>query len=207
VMTPCEEIRTAEATGAVFITFGGDGAQIVADAASRGWAASRHGIYFVDGNRRPELFAAPASRAAFEGAVGTVPTGPDDQSAAGARLRAFQVDFAARYARSVPTNGENHYDSAYLAAIAIEIAGTADSGPAIRDAMGQTASGAEIPAGDWAALRAAIASQRQVDYQGASGDVDLDVTSGEPLPPYYVRLWTLDGGQIEDREVVTVSEP
>ena len=207
VMIPCEPVRTAEASGAVFVTFGGDGAQIVADAAARGWDASRHGIFFVDGNRRLDVFSSPASRAAFEGSLGTAPTGPDDQSAAGARLRAFQEAFDARYMRAVQTNGENHYDSAYLAAIAIEIAGTDDSGPAIRDAMGQTGSGAEIPAGDWAALRAAIANQGQVDYQGASGDVDLDVTSGEPLPPYYVRLWTLEQGQIEDREVVTVSEP
>jgi branched-chain amino acid transport system substrate-binding protein len=201
-MVPCEPARTGPAGGVVFVTFEGDGRVILADAAVRGWSAASHGIYLVDGNRRPELFAALGDASAFEGATGTAPTGPDPSTGAGTRLRAFQDRFLARYGREAATNGENHYDSLYLAALAIEIAGVTD-GDAIRDAVALTSEGDAIATGDWAALRAAVA-QGGVDYQGASGEVDLDPVTGDPLPPYYVRLWTLSRGAIVDLEVVTV---
>jgi ABC-type branched-subunit amino acid transport system substrate-binding protein len=197
-------VLAATAPGIVFVTFESDGALLLDAAAGRGWSA-RDGAFFVDGNRRAELFSALRQPAAFEGATGTAPSGPPPDSSAGPRLASFEARFMARYQRGPATNAENHYDAAYLAALAIELAGSADEPEAIRDAIGRTTGGAPVLAGDWAGARAVIASHGQLDYQGASGEVDLDPGTGELLPPYYVRLWTVDHQLIVDREFVTIA--
>jgi len=206
VMDVCAPALEGTKPGAVFVTFEGDGQAILEQAALQ-WDAARHGIFLVDGNRSANLFSALGARvAAFEGALGTAPSGPDPRSSAGPRLAAFLSRFNNKYRRPPSTNAENHYDAAYLAALAIELAGGADSTEAIRDAVGSTGAGSAIGAGDWAALRAAVATQGQVDYQGASGELNFDIASGELLPPYYVQLWTIRDGQITDLEVLTVTE-
>ena len=180
----------------MFVTFEGDGALILADAAARGWDAVRHGIFFVDGNRRPELFAALASRAAFGARSARADGDPTRRATPGPAETVPgkllpPLHPASRNQRREPLRQR------VPVRLAIEIAGHRRGRLGDRDAMGQTASGAEIPAGDAASLRAAIASQQQVNYLGASGDVDLDCHFREPLPPYYVSA--LDPRSRRDR--------
>jgi branched-chain amino acid transport system substrate-binding protein len=213
VMPRCDELRSQGAdAGIVFITFEGDGKLILDDAAESGWTANDHPVFFVDGNRRQELFSGlkQANRNAFNGALGTAPSGPElDDGILGQRRRAFQERFMAMHDGIAPgTFAENEYDTAYLAAIAIELAGSPDDREAIRDAMNRTSAGPAMAAGDWAGIRAAIAAYGQIDYLGASGDVGLDPDSGELLPPYYIRKWTInDDGKIVDQDVETVTGP
>jgi ABC-type branched-subunit amino acid transport system substrate-binding protein len=212
VMPECDVIRSNPEAGAVFITFVSDGIPILNDAARIGWNAVDHGIFFVDGNRHQELFDGleQSRRSAFFGAVGTAASAPElDDTPSGQRRAAFQARFMARHPGETPgTFAENDYDTAYLAAIAIELAGSVDDRTAIRDAVNLTSAGPAVAAGDWAGIRAAIAAYGQIDYLGASGDVSLDPDNGELLPPYYIRQWRInENGQIEDDDVVTVTGP
>jgi len=201
VMDACEPVRAQPEPGVVFITFQADGRLILDDAAARGWTTATQKI-FLCGNRNQTVFDALSRAEAFEGAIGTTNTGPDAAGVAGARRAAFRERFLAAHGHASAPYGENHYDATYLAAMAIEIAGAADD----RAAMTRTAAGAEGDAGDWAALRAAIAADGEANYRGASGEVDLDA-SGELRPPYYVGLWTIHDGMIVDTEVVTIEAP
>jgi len=206
VMAPCDRVRAESNPGVVFITFQGDGRVILDDAAQRGWDATTHRLFLVDGNQSQELFDGLAHADAFDGAIGTVPSGPGPESLAGQRRLAFEGRFTAKYQRVVAGQSENHYDAAYLAMLAIEIAGTADDRDATRDAVARTARGAGVDAGDWAGLRAAIAGHGQVDYRGASGEADLEPISGELLPPYYIAVWTIRSGRIQTERVVEITE-
>jgi branched-chain amino acid transport system substrate-binding protein len=208
VMDACESIREQPNSGVVFITFQADGRLIMDDAAARGWNTTTHRIFLVDGNRRIQLFEALANRAAFSGAIGTASASPEPETAAGGRLIAFRQRFMQRYGRMVGGFGANHYDTVYLAALSIELAGTADDRTAVRDGIYHSSAGRQELCNDWPGIRAAIAADAQVDYLGASGDVDLDltrgITGGDLLPPFYIQIWAFDGNQIVEREVVTV---
>ncbi len=67
------------------------------------------------------------------------------------------------------------YDAAFLIALAIEKAGAADRGKigaALRSVAGPP--GTVIRPGEWAKAKAALAGGGDVNYEGASGNVDLD---------------------------------
>ena len=204
VMDACDPVLAVPDPGVVFVTFAGDGRLILDSAAAHGWSTASQRIFIV-GNRQQPMFDALSHIDAFEHAICTAASGPDPQSTAGLRRQRFLDRFHARFDHPPTTYAESHYDSAYLAAVAIEIAGSTDDRRAIRDALGLTSAGPVVGAGDWAGLRAAIAQHGQVDYTGASGEVNIDLDYGELLPPYYVRLWTLEDGQIVDQDVVTVT--
>ena len=67
------------------------------------------------------------------------------------------------------------YDAAFLMALAIEKAGSADRGK-IGKALRAVASGPGevIRPGEWKKAKAALAAGRDVNYEGASGNVDFD---------------------------------
>ncbi len=67
------------------------------------------------------------------------------------------------------------YDASFLMALAIEKAGSADRGK-IGDALRSVATppGEVIRPGEWAKAKAILASGGDVNYEGASGNVDLD---------------------------------
>lgn len=88
-----------------------------------------------------------------------------------------------------PTYHTNNFDAAFLLALAIEQAGSA-TGPAIRDALPLVSSGG-IPygPGEFAEAVAAIRAGEDIDYVGASGEVDLD-ENGDVSAPY--TIWRYD---------------
>jgi branched-chain amino acid transport system substrate-binding protein len=87
----------------------------------------------------------------------------------------------------------NAYDALHLIAAAIE----ANRSPAglVAALPGVSSGGAKFGPGQWQELSAAIRAGLDVDYQGASGSVDLDV-HGDVVAPY--DIWRIDGsGQIQ----------
>jgi len=209
VMDPCEPMRGEANPAVVFITYLDDGRYIMQTAADLGWTAvapdGKKQIFLVDANKADQLFQAmsPAQRAAFVSAIGTASTGAD--AARYEPRAAFETRFKDKYGYVSVVDAPNHYDALYLAAAAIQSAGSLDDRPAIARAMASTATGADVEAGDWAAIAATIDTYRQCNYQGASGPVDLDV-NGELRPPYYVTLWTVDeAGHVVDTSTVTIN--
>jgi branched-chain amino acid transport system substrate-binding protein len=85
------------------------------------------------------------------------------------------------------------YDAAFLMALAIEKAGTADRGKisaALRSVSAPP--GVVIRPGEWAKAKAALAGGGDVNYEGASGNVDLD-SNGDVSGIYSVNTIGADG--------------
>jgi len=207
VLAPCEPQVSQSSPGIVFITFEGDGVFLMDDAVKRGWSTRNAKVFLVDGNKAQRIYEALDNRGALEGALGTAPSGPDPSKPGGEQQRDFRLRFSEAYHRTPGVHSETNYDATYLAAIAIAVAGDGASPEEIRDAMALTKVGTKAPAGDWAKIRQIIEEEGQIDFQGASGHADLDPVSGELLPPYYITVWTLRGGQIETVRVETVTQP
>jgi branched-chain amino acid transport system substrate-binding protein len=88
----------------------------------------------------------------------------------------------------------NSFDAVFLLALAIEQAGTWSDGPAIRDALGAISSGGErYGPGSYTDAIAAIRAGEDIDYVGASGEVDFD-EHGDVVGPY--ALWSVRDGSI-----------
>lgn len=89
---------------------------------------------------------------------------------------------------------DNNYDAAYLIALAAQKAGTA-TGQAIKDNIRSVANppGTKIFPGEWSKALTEIAAGRDIDYEGASGAVNLD-EFGDPLSAYIV--WGVDAAGV-----------
>jgi branched-chain amino acid transport system substrate-binding protein len=158
-----------------------------------------------DGPRDPQLLTLVTNAKALEGAQGTAPGGPDVASHAGDPFRGFQQRYAARYGRPPNLFAEIAYDAVYIAAIAIEAAGTDDPN-AVVVALPKAQSGAPGTAGDWKTISGAIHGGGQVNYSGASGGCKFDA-KGDLLPPYYYSIWTISGGTISTTRTETCLDP
>jgi neutral amino acid transport system substrate-binding protein len=81
---------------------------------------------------------------------------------------------------------DNNYDAAYLVALAAQAAGRA-TGDGIRSKLRDVANppGTQIFTGEWAKARDEIAAGRDIDYEGASGSVNID-EFGDPFSGYVV---------------------
>jgi len=173
----------------LMIVYPVEGAQMVRDI-NTNFAGADAFLYFTDPAANQEFIDGAGGQTAFSGAhLGTAPssTGPNYEG------------FATRYsaANSGETPGifqSNAYDAVYLLALAIEKAGAA-TGQGIRDALTDVSAGGTVFGPDeFAAARDAIAAGTDIDYQGASGEVDLDA-NGDTVAPY--ALWKVEGGAIE----------
>ena len=93
----------------------------------------------------------------------------------------------------------NMYDAAILAALAIVQAGTTTDGVMIRDALYKVSKGGTAygPAQIGDAIQAILAGQ-DIDYKGASGNVDLD-DNGNTISDYIV--WKVVNGKYADPPV------
>lgn len=204
VMAPCADVRDTAGTGVLFLTFVDDGA-LVLDAAERhGWSPARHKFFFGDGIYDPDLLRKVRNPAFLEGALGTAASGPDPGTPVGARARAFEDKYRARFGRAPAPFAANIYDAAYVAAAAVELAGDATDKEKVASAIRQLSSGPEAEAGAWATIRARLAEQGRIDYQGASGNVDFDPATGDVQPPNFIAVWTVRDGALARVRIDTV---
>ncbi len=92
-----------------------------------------------------------------------------------ASYKAFADAFTKAGYDPVAPYAAHGYDAAFLMALAIEKAGSADRGKisaALRSVAGPP--GTVIRPGEWAKAKAALAGGGDVNYEGASGNVDFD---------------------------------
>ena len=85
------------------------------------------------------------------------------------------------------------YDASFLLALAIEKAGSADRsaiGAALREVANEP--GTVIRPGEWEKAKAAIAAGEDINYEGASGNVDFD-EAGDVGGIYSVNTIGADG--------------
>ena len=89
--------------------------------------------------------------------------------------KAFADAFEATGNDPVAPYAAHGYDASFLIALAIEKAGSADRaaiGPALREVANEP--GTVIRPGEWEKAKAAIAAGEDINYEGASGNVDFD---------------------------------
>ena len=148
---------------------------------------------FVDGVKGADWIDAIDGWTALEGTHGTAPGGPDRPEKAvfeQAYLSAFG------YPVSHPFMAE-HYDAAVLIALAAAKAGTTTDSAAIRDALRDVANapGEVVGPGRAGIARAfaLLADGRDINYEGASGVVDIDA-NGDVFGP--IEIWKVEGGEI-----------
>lgn len=103
----------------------------------------------------------------------------------------FEARYKARYSNEDPgLFTANAYDAIYLLAAAAEKAGTATAaGIAAYIRAVATPPGSTFTGGQWAQIKAAIAAGGDINYEGASGAVNLDAL-GDPLSGY--AIWGID---------------
>ncbi len=151
---------------------------------------------FVDGSRSEDLIAAVGAED-LEGAHGTAPGAIDNEG-----TQRFDAEYA-EYSGETGIFLRESYDAAVLFALAVEAAGS-DDPVAVRDALRAVSGGpgAEIGPGAAEIARALelLRSGEEINYQGASGPVDLD---GNGDVSGAIEIWTIEGGQIVSERVIS----
>ena len=170
----------------ILIVYSDVGAEFLRElVATNGWhgtVCGTDGIYdanlIPDGRSNPENPASPNSTA---GVTGTAP----DTAPSTPEYATFRDIWHASYpGAEPPPYGANQYDAAILLALAIQQAGTATDGTAIRDALRTVASppGTAFGPGQLVEALDAISKGQDIDYNGASGNCNFndqgDVTTG-----------------------------
>ena len=110
-----------------------------------------------------------------------------------ASYKAFADAFTEAGYDPVAPYAAHGYDAAFLMALAIEKAGSADRGKisaALRSVAGPP--GMVIRPGEWAKAKAVLAGGGDVNYEGASGNVDFD-SNGDVSGIYSVNTIGADG--------------
>jgi len=113
----------------------------------------------------------------------------------------FEVAYKAKYANQDPgLFTANSYDAVYLLAAAAQKAGTATAA-GIKANIRSVAipPGTIVSGGQWATIRAEITAGRDINFEGASGAVNIDAL-GDPFSGY--GIWGVDAAnQIETLEI------
>lgn len=152
---------------------------------------------FVDATKSEELLSAVGA-ADLDGMYGTAPDAIETEDA----LR-FASDYEAAYGRPPGPFVPQSYDAAAIIGLAIVKADSDDS-VAIRNALREVAGppGVEIGPGVDEFKRAIewIRDGNDVNYQGASGPVDLD---GRGDVGGAIGIWKIENGQIVTQRVTT----
>ncbi len=104
----------------------------------------------------------------------------------GPQYNSWVTNYTARFGKAPSLFTANAYDAVYLMALAAQRAGDA-SGASIKANLQAVADppGTKIYPGGWAAAKAALAAGQDVNYEGASGAVDINA-NGDPLSGYIV---------------------
>jgi len=174
------------------------GASIVQEAATLGLSLP---WYFAP-SLRAQVFVEHAPPGALEGAMGVSPlvTSKDTQ--------VFDGDFAARWAGEPPlTAAYFYYDAAALLLLGMASAAKETGGlPPGEQLKGHRArvafsrGGRDVPWYELSRGLELIARGEDIDYRGVSGLVNLDQHGEVELVKALVQLWTIQSGNIVERE-------
>jgi len=125
------------------------------------------------------------------GFKGTAP----DPTVTGPAYQTFNDAYMAKYGIETTTFTANTYDAAAVIALAIEKAGSVD-GIAIRDNIRAVANPPGVEVTDIGEGLMLIREGKEINYQGASGDVNFDV-NGDITTAYYAKWQIAEDGSVE----------
>jgi neutral amino acid transport system substrate-binding protein len=125
------------------------------------------------------------------GFKGTAP----DPTLTGPAYQTFNDAYMAKYGTETTTFTANTYDAAAVIALAIEKAGSVD-GTAIRDNIRAVANPPGVEVTDIGEGLMLIREGKDINYQGASGDVNFD-DNGDITTAYYAKWQVAENGSVE----------
>jgi len=125
------------------------------------------------------------------GFKGTAP----DPTVTGPAYQTFNDAYMAKYGIETTTFTANTYDAAAVIALAIEKAGSVD-GTAIRDNIRAVANPPGVEVTDIGEGLMLIREGKEINYQGASGDVNFD-DNGDITTAYYAKWQIAEDGSVE----------
>lgn len=173
----------------VLVAYPIDGAQIIKDYLS---SLSGEGAYwfFTDALQDSGFVTAVGASNFTFGHEGTGASSPS-----GARFEAYAAEFERLLGRPVQpgTFAPQAYDAVYLLALAMEAADSAEASE-LKQRLAAVSAGGEVFGPDqYEAAVAAARAGKDLNYEGVSGNVDLDA-AGDTLAPY--DLWKVSEGLI-----------
>ena len=132
-----------------------------------------------------------------EGMLGAIPFPPIDSQ----EYQRFADLYTATFDDTPPESyGDATYDAVYLAALALQHAGVVDGAQMATSLQSVSDGGTHVVPGEFARARDLISSHTDIDYKGASGDVDFD-ENGDILSGTY-RIWRVANGSFSVVETV-----
>ncbi|MDQ3695966.1 MAG: ABC transporter substrate-binding protein [Chloroflexota bacterium] len=153
-------------------------------------------LLLSDGLLSEDLFA-ELGWESFAGTIGTAPGGAES-AASTAYSEAYNEAYGE--AQAVPYLREV-YDAVFLIAAAAQAAGANDAASILGELQAVASAPGTVFTGGvegWQAATAALAAGEDVDYEGASGPVDLDENGDVVLGA--IRVWSVEGEAIVDLE-------
>jgi len=119
----------------------------------------------------------------------------------GPKYATWAAAYKAKWGEDPGIFDDNNYDAAYLIALAAQKAGTA-TGAAIKANIAAVANppGTKIYPGEWAKAVSELAAGHDIDYEGASGSVNID-SLGDPLSGYVVWAVNSATGKAFNKEI------
>ena len=181
-----------EAEALLLIGYPENGVTILRQALEEGFFGE---FVFTDGMKAPEIIEAIGADP-LEGAFGSAPEALTDTESASTFRAAYEQEYG-----EVPPKPfiDTAYDAAYMLALAAQAAGSTD--PAAVKAELRAVSnppGESILPGEWERAVELLANGEEIDYVGASGDVNLD-ENGDVGGTF--AHWVIENGEIVTRTV------
>ncbi|MEM9070403.1 MAG: ABC transporter substrate-binding protein [Myxococcota bacterium] len=204
--TEVNAIADANPDCIALVAFPVDGGTILSE-----WAAlsSPPDVTWIasDGLKDPGFVTAAGSASAVDGVLGTAPiTEPETRF-----FNTYAADFEATFGSEVGIFGGNQFDAMASLLLAIEAAGSTD-GTAIRDALFRvTNPDAAAPRedvvgpGDLATALRSIRAGNEIDYEGASGPINID-SFGNTLSNYEIWRYEEATDDFLREDVIQASE-
>lgn len=190
-------VSRGDTEGLVLIGYPENGQTILRQAVEGGMFEN---FVFTDGLQSPDMINAIGAEF-MEGAVGSVPRALEDTPGA----QHFEAAYSEAYGEVPPQPFmDTAYDAIYLIALAAQQAGVLDR-TAIRDNLRSVANppGEVVNPGEWEKALQLLADGEEINYEGASGSVDLD-EHGD-VPGTFAH-WRVEDGEIRTVRVFAPAE-
>lgn len=182
------EVQTAfggKPDAVLLVAYPETGSLVVKTAYQQGFLGQETKLMVTDGMKEPNIADQIGKNVAGEyiakGMIGTAP------SAGGAALKDFQQKYTAQYKRSPKVYDPNTWDAAALMVLAAETA-KSSTGKAIKGTLREVANPPGEEVTDICQALALVREDREINYQGASGTVDLN-DQGDVTGSY--DIWTI----------------
>lgn len=192
-----DSVKIKKPEGLVLISYYEDGAQLTREISMNLPSGYKPKMFGSDGIYG-ETFVENADLSLIEGMIGTCP-GADTSDKS---FKYFSSQYVKNFGYEILPYTQNAYDNAYLIALAILKARSFVPEDIKNNLIRVSGPGGEkIYAGEFSKAKQVIEQGGEIDYHGASGEIDFDANGDPTWGTYYI--WKIENGKIKIIETVT----